>query len=71
MTIPCTQNKCTKPVMRNFILSTNNKTLLCSNKDVHKKGTFINGLDKSGNETNPSINTENKFDILQTKEDFS
>jgi hypothetical protein len=57
--------------MCNFILSTNNKPLLCSNIDVHKKGPFINGLDKSVNETNPSMNTENKFDILQTKEDFS
>jgi len=34
-------------------------------------GPFINGLDKSVNETNLSINTDNIFDTLQTKEDLS
>ena len=71
MTIPCAQNKCTKLVMHNFTFCTNNKPLLCSYLDIHETGAFINGLDKSVNETNPSINTGNIFDTLQTKEDFS
>jgi len=71
MNIPCAQNKYTKPVTRNFTFCTNNKPLLCSYIDVYETGAFINGLDKSVNETNPSINTDNIFDTLQTKEFMS
>jgi len=71
MTTPCAQKKCTKPVTHNFTFCTNNKPLLCSYIDVHERGAFINGLDKSVNETNLSINTDNIFDNLQTKEDMS
>jgi len=71
MTVPRTQNKCTKPVMYNFTFCTNNKPPLCSYLDIHEMGPFINGLDKSVNETNPSVYTANIFDTLQTKEDLS
>ena len=40
MTIPSTQNKCTKPVMHKFKFCTNNKPLLCSYLDVHEMGAI-------------------------------
>jgi len=46
MTIPCTQNKCTKPVMHNFTFCPNNKPLLCSYLDTHETGASYKWIGK-------------------------